>query len=48
MSVEQNQTNVEEFGDKVIWITGASSGIGEGLALAFAKCGTKLVLSGRD
>jgi|TARA_X000000950_G_scaffold289162_2_gene410381 dehydrogenase/reductase SDR family protein 7 len=48
MGVEQNQTNVEEFGNKVIWITGASSGIGEGLALAFAKCGAKVVLSGRD
>ena len=48
MNVDQHQTNVEAFGNKVIWITGASSGIGEGLALAFARCGAKVVLSGRD
>ena len=32
---------------KVIWITGASSGIGEELAYQLARCGTKLVLSAR-
>src|ERR1041385_5133588 len=35
------------FTDKVIWITGASSGIGEALAGAFANEGSKLILSAR-
>lgn len=38
---------MESFQDKVVWITGASSGIGEALALAFAKEGAKLVLTAR-
>ncbi len=33
-----------KFRDKVVWITGASSGIGEGLAHAFAREGARLVL----
>ncbi|MFN0088005.1 MAG: SDR family oxidoreductase [Blastocatellia bacterium] len=35
------------FQNKVVWITGASSGIGEALAYAFSREGAKLILSGR-
>jgi len=35
------------FKDKVIWITGASSGIGEALALHFARLEARLILSAR-
>ncbi len=35
------------FQDKVVWITGASSGIGEALALAFYRAGAKVVISAR-
>ncbi|WP_073087399.1 SDR family oxidoreductase [Winogradskyella jejuensis] len=36
-----------DFNDKVIWITGASSGIGKALALEFSKQNCKLILSAR-
>ena len=36
-----------KFKDKVVWITGASSGIGEALAKAFAEQGAHIILSGR-
>lgn len=38
---------MKQFQDKVVWITGASSGIGEALAKAFSKAGARLVLSSR-
>lgn len=35
------------FDGKIVWITGASSGIGEALAKAFAAKGAHIILSGR-
>ncbi|XP_068661900.1 uncharacterized protein [Aristolochia californica] len=38
----------EEVEDKVVWITGASRGIGEILSKQFARLGAKLILSARN
>ncbi len=37
----------KKFNNKVVWITGASSGIGEALAYAFSAEGARLILSSR-
>ncbi|MDR1673451.1 MAG: SDR family oxidoreductase [Bacteroidales bacterium] len=38
---------MKRFANKIIWITGASSGIGEALAYEWSKAGARLILSGR-
>lgn len=38
---------MKSFSGKVVWITGASSGIGEALVHAFAKEGSKIILTAR-
>src|ERR1700744_4565535 len=38
---------MDKFTNKVIWITGASSGIGEAWAYAFSAAGARLLLSSR-
>jgi len=38
---------MSNLSDKVIWITGASSGIGEAVAVALSKLNTRLILSAR-
>ena len=46
MNETENMTQAK-FAGKVVWITGASSGIGEALARRFARCGSRLILSSR-
>lgn len=38
----------DRFSDKTVWITGASSGIGEALAIAWSREGARVVLSARN
>ncbi|CAO2825963.1 unnamed protein product [Amaranthus hypochondriacus] len=40
--------NHEQIEDKVVWISGASRGLGEALAKHFASLGAKLILSARN
>jgi NAD(P)-dependent dehydrogenase (short-subunit alcohol dehydrogenase family) len=39
---------MRRLSDRRIWITGASSGIGQALAVALARCGNTVVASGRS
>jgi dehydrogenase/reductase SDR family protein 7B len=39
---------MRDFAGKTVWITGASSGIGEALAYALARKGARLILSARQ
>jgi len=39
---------MSDYQDQIVWITGASSGIGEALAIAFSQAGARLILSSRN
>jgi len=46
--MRKQERPTQSFKDKVVWITGASSGIGEAMAYAFARQGARLILSSRN
>ena len=37
-----------KLNDKIVWITGAGSGIGQNAAVTLSKLGMKVILSGRN
>jgi dehydrogenase/reductase SDR family member 7B len=43
-----NDLKLNYFSNKRVWVTGASSGIGEALCLAFAERGAHIILSARN
>jgi dehydrogenase/reductase SDR family protein 7 len=45
--MSKGRTPTSAVEDKVVWITGASQGIGEALAKEYARLGAKLILSSR-
>ena len=47
MGAEAGEGGLTDLAGKVVWITGASGGIGEALALAASRRGAKLVLTAR-
>lgn len=47
MGADAGESSLTQLAGKVVWITGASAGIGEAMALAASKRGAKLVLSAR-
>jgi dehydrogenase/reductase SDR family member 7B len=45
---EKEETRMVDQAGKIVWVTGASSGIGEALARAFVSDGGSAILSGRN
>lgn len=46
--VEKFGRPVSDFAGKVVWVTGASTGLGEAMAYELASVGTKLILTARS